>query len=210
MNNTKIYPHTLEYAKETGGLESYWVSAKINRECAAAIDQAISASHYDQYHYNLPNALAAVTEEYGLGRVAWVVADVIQANKSDGRYSRVNKEWARDCAVPSEIPQNFTLQSHPAVLDGFADRIRAARLHELAQTVGAYEKSHHMAQRNRMTYFHGDRGSFVPSAGVTERRLTERCAEISEKQSVMAQLRAQKKAEKSAPVPAKKHHETER
>lgn len=210
MNNTKIYPHPLEYAKENGGLEAYWGSAKINRECAAAIDQAISASHYDQYHYNLPNALAAVTEEYGLDRVAWVMADVIQANESDGRYSRVNKEWAQDYAVPREKIPNFTLQSHPTVLNGFADRVRAARLHELTQTVGAYEKSHHMAQRNRMTYFHSDKGSFAPNVGVTERRLAMRCAEISEKQSVMAQLRAQKKAEKSAPVPTKKHHEAER
>lgn len=210
MNDTKIYPYPLEYAKQTGELEAYWGSAKVNRECAAAIDKAISASNYEQYHYNLSDALSAVTHDFSLDRVAWVVADVIQANESDGRYSRANKEWAQDCAVPRERTRNFTLKSHPIVLDGFADKVRAARLHTLAQTVGAYEKSHHMAERNRMTYFHSDTDSFVPNAGVTERRLAERCAEISEKQSVMAQLRAQKNAEKSAPVPAKKHHETER
>lgn len=128
MNDTKIYPHPLEYAKETGELEAYWGSAKVNRECAAAIDKAISASHYDQYYYNLPDALAAVTKEYGLDRVAWVVAAVIQANESDRRYSRVNREWAQDCSIPHEKPQNFFLQSHPTVLDGFADKVRAAEM----------------------------------------------------------------------------------
>lgn len=134
MNDTKIYAYPLEYAKETGELEAYWGSAKVNRECAAAIDKAISASHYDQYYYNLPDALAAVTKEYGLDRVAWVVAAVIQANESDRRYSRVNREWAQDCSISHEKPQNFFLQSHPTVLDGFADKVRAVRFRALAQT----------------------------------------------------------------------------
>lgn len=210
MNDTKIYPYPLEYAKETGGLEAYWGSAKVNRECAAAIDKAITASNYELYHYDLSEALNAVTKEFGLDRVAWVVADVIQANESDGRYSRANKEWAQDCAVPRERTRNFTLQSHPIVLDGFADKVRAARLHTLAQTVGAYEKSHHMAERNRLTCFHSDKGCFIPNPGVTERRLTERCAEIAEKQSVRSQLRAAQKAEKTASTPEKKHNEAER
>lgn len=193
MNDTKIYPHPLEYAKETGQLEAYWGSAKANRECAAAIDKAIIASNYELYHYDLSEALNAVTKEFGLDRVAWVVADVIQANEHDGRYSRANKEWAQDASVPRERTQNFTLQSHPIVLDGFADKVRQARLHNLAQTVGAYEKSHHMAERNRLTSFDGDKGCFIANRGVSEQRLTERCAEIAEKQS----LRAARKAEKA-------------
>lgn len=210
MNDTKIYPHPLEYAKENGELEAYWGSAKVNRECAAAIDKAITASNYELYHYDLSEALNAVTKEFGLDRVAWVVADVIQASEHDGRYSRANKEWAQDASVPREKIRDFTLRSHPVVLDGFADKVRQVRLHELAQTVGAYEKSHHMAERNRLTSFDGDKGCFIANRGVTERRLTERCAEITEKQSVRAQLRAAKKAEKTASAPEKKRHEAER
>lgn len=206
----KIYTHSLEYAMQKDETADYHASAARNRECAAAIDAAISASNYEQYHYDLSAALKAVTKDFGLDRVAWVMASTVQHFDYDGRYSRANKEWARSFPIPGEKGVCPVFKNHPIVLDGFTDKVRQARLHELAQTVGAYEKSHHMADRNRLTDFHADKGVFVAKRGVTEQRLTERRDEISEKQSVLAQLRAERKAAKAMAAPEKKPHEAER
>lgn len=205
-----IYTHSLERAIQHDEASAYHASAARNRECVAAIDAAIAASRHDQYYYDLPAALKNVTKEFGLDRVAWVMAATVQHFDYDLRYSRANKEWARDFPIPNEKGCCPVFQSHPTVLDGFTDRVRGARLNELAQKVGAYEKSHHMADRNRLTWFNSDMGTFIPNPGVTERRLMERHSEISEKQSVLAQLRAERKAEKSASAPEKKPHEAER
>lgn len=161
----------------------------MNQDCANAIDKAISESRHDQNFYNLPDALNSVTKEFGLERVAFVVVATVQYYDYDGRFSRANNDWAQHFSVPKDSESKVLLNTHLAVLDGFADEVRGTRLHELAQTVGAYEKSHHMAERNRLTWFHNDMGSFVPNPGVTERHLTDWCAEIAEKQSVLAQLR---------------------
>lgn len=210
MKDTTIYTDTFAHARENGELEAFRESSKCNQDCAAAIDKAIADSRHDHYYYKLPTALDTVTKEFGMERVAFVVAATVQHYDYDGRYSRANKEWAQGFTVPKDRESLILLNTHPAVLDGFADKVRGVQLHELAQTVGAYEKSHHMAERNCLTWFHSDMGSFAPNPGVTERQLSDRCAEISEKQSVLAQLRAAKKAEKPAPAPIKKHHEVER
>lgn len=193
----RIYTHSLEYAMQKDEVADYHASARRNRECVAGIDAAIIASRHDQYYYDLPDAFRNVTREFGLDRVAWVMAATIQHFDYDGRYSRANKEWARAFSIPNERDNCPVFQSHPTVLDGFTDKVRSARLHELAQTVGTYEKSHHMADRNRLTWFDSDMGTFIPNTGITERRLIERCSEITEKQSVMAQLRAERKAAKA-------------
>lgn len=206
----KIYPYSLEYARQNDETADYHTSTARNRECAAAIDAAISASNYEQYHYDLSAAFKNVTQEFGIDRVSWVMASTVQHFDYDGRYSHANKEWARAFPIPGEKGVCPVFKSHPIVLDGFTDKVRQARLHELAQTVGAYEKSHHMADRNRLTDFHADKGVFVAKRGVTEQRLTERRDEISEKQSVLAQLRAERKAAKAMAAPEKKPHEAER
>lgn len=206
MKDATIYPHSLEYAIAHDESRAYHASFGRNLECAAAIDKTITASNYELYHYNLPEALNSVTKEFGLDRVTWVVAAAVQYFDNDGRLSQTNKEWAREFPIPHEKGVNFLPRTHLAVFDGFTDDVREARLHDLAQTVGAYEKSHHMAERNRLTYFHSGKDCFVPNRGVTERRLTERCAEIAEKQSIRIQLRAAKKAGKATPAPEKKHH----
>lgn len=206
----KIYPYSLEYARQNDETDAYHASASLNRECAAAIDAAISASQYEQYHYDLSAAFKNVEKEFGLDRVAWVMAATVQHFDSDRRYSHANKEWARGFPIPSERGMCPVFQSHPIVLDGFTDEVRQTRIHDLAQTVGAYEKSHHMADRNRLTDYHADKGVFVAKRGVTEQRLTERRDEISEKQSILAQLRAERKAAKATPTPEKKPREAER
>lgn len=200
---TEIYKHSFAHAQENGELGAFRESNQRNQDCAAAIDKAIADSHHDQHSYKLPAAVDAVSKEFGLDRVAWVMAMTIQYHDYDGRYSRTNKDWAQEFPIPRDRESFVLLNSHPVLLDGFAQSVRRTRIFELAQTVGAYEKSHHMAERNRLTISCDDLGGFVAKPDVTEQRLVERCAEIAEKQSVLAQLRAERKTEKNAPSPEK-------
>ena len=59
-------------------------------------------------------------------RVAMVLANTVQLQDWDGRYSRRNKEWAK--TIPNDNPETvrcgYALNSHPAVLDGFIDLVR--------------------------------------------------------------------------------------
>ena len=125
MDDRKVYTNTLDYAREHGELESWRESGKLNQECAAAIDKAISESNYEQYRYDLPGAVEAVSKDFGLDRVAWVMAGVVQAHDYDGRYSDAHKRWAREFDVPEDTRQ-FGFQSHATVLDGFVGRVREA------------------------------------------------------------------------------------
>lgn len=210
MNDTGIYPYPLEIALQNGESDAYHASFQVNQECAAAIDEAIAASNYEQYRYNLSDALDAVTKEYGLDRVAWLVAGTIQAHEYDGRYSQQNKEWAREYGFPRDEARCYGFRTHPSILDGFANKVRGARLRELAQTVGLYENRHHMAERNRLTCCQPNADVFVPKPGVTERQLIERSSEIAEKLSVQAQLRAARKAEKQTCVSGPRKHEPDK
>lgn len=205
MKDTKVYPYSLEIALQNNETDAYHASAQINQECIAAIDEAIAASCYDNNYYNLSSALTDVTKEFGLDRVAYVVAATVQTHLYDGRYSQRNKDWATEVSISREDSRYLQFKSHPYLLNSFADKIRNTQLHEMAQTVGAYEIKHHMAERNRLTGLNPDTGAFVPHPGVTERRLKERCEEISAKQSVSAHQRAARKAEKIASAPEKKH-----
>ena len=121
-----IYPHSFETAQERGETELFRESAAQNHACLAAIDKAISASNYEPDHYNLSAALESVTKDYSVDRVAYLMAGLIQAHDSDGRYSRTNKAWAQDVEVADT--RRIVLNSHPILLDGFTNKVRDAQL----------------------------------------------------------------------------------
>ena len=104
-------------------LKAYYASLNLNVECGRAIDQAIIASNYDQYRYDLKTAVRDVIEEFGADRVAWVVASNVNNANHDGRLSTDNKAWAKDFDTPKP---DFYLKTHLAVLNGFVDNFRKA------------------------------------------------------------------------------------
>ena len=81
--------------------------------------------HFDGMYLS-HDAAKGVIETYGMERVAMVLANTVQLQDWDGRYSRRNKEWAK--TIPNENPETvrcgYALNSHPAVLDGFIDLVR--------------------------------------------------------------------------------------
>ena len=134
MFNEPIYQHDGSYAKEHGELDQYRASMKLNIACKEAIETSIR-SHFDGMHLEK----AAVTEvmaQFSPKRVMTVLAATIQLKDWDGRFSRANKEWAQDYPVPVTRREGydsrdaFTVQSHPAVLNGFISAFRR----ELVQT----------------------------------------------------------------------------
>ena len=127
-----VYPHSADIARDRGELDAYRESNKINRDCAAAIDKAISDSNYEPFHYDLNGALEKVTAAYGEKRVAWVMAATVQLHDYDGRYSSANKKWAQDFQIPREqhygenkprIPYYGT-NAHAILIDGFINHLR--------------------------------------------------------------------------------------
>ena len=72
-----------------------------------------------------------VIGEFGYDRVNHVLSNTLQQLKSDGRFSRENKEWAKKAYIPvdkvglSDRRKDFVVnKSHPAVLDGFINLVR--------------------------------------------------------------------------------------
>jgi len=123
----KVYMASVAEARQSGELPAYRESLKLNRACAARIQEAINDSHTGNYHYDLPSALKAVTAEYGMERIQVVLANTVEYKDHDGRFSRDNKEWAKSIPLP-QLPKerlaDFVCEAHPAILDGFINRAR--------------------------------------------------------------------------------------
>ena len=119
-----LYGGTFEYAKANGEENLYRQSLQANIECKHEIEQAIR-NNFDGMHLNkgFENALI---EKFGLERMRYVLANTVQENDWDGRYSPETKEWAKSVTVTekSEHRSQFAIGTHPAVLDGFINRVR--------------------------------------------------------------------------------------
>ena len=124
LRTTPVYPHSAAYAREHGELEQYRASNNANLQCKESIEAAVR-EHFDGMYLS-HDAAKGVIEIYGMERVAMVLANTVQLQDWDGRYSRRNKEWAK--TIPNENPETvrcgYALNSHPAVLDGFIDLVR--------------------------------------------------------------------------------------
>ena len=128
LRKAAIYPHSAAYAKEHGELEQYRASNRVNLQCKEAIEAAVR-EHFDGM-YLRHDAAKGVIETYGMDRVMLVLANTVQLQDWDGRYSPRNKEWAK--TIPNynsdTVRCGYTVNSHPAVLNGFIDLVREEHL----------------------------------------------------------------------------------
>ena len=121
-----LYLGSISEARRNNELEDWRMSHKQNILCKEAIEDAIRKG-FDGMHLDQDSA-KSVIEEYGFKRVGWVLASTLQQKKDDGRFSPQNKEWAKTTFIPrSDRNHDFTVQSHPAVLDGFVSQFRKAQ-----------------------------------------------------------------------------------
>jgi len=123
----KVYMASGEEARQNGELPAWRESRKLNQACAKGIQKAISESHNGQYSYDLARALKTVTAEFGKERVHVVLANTVDYNNYDGRFSHENKQWAQSVQLPQLTKEQraaFVCETHPAILDGFIHTMR--------------------------------------------------------------------------------------
>lgn len=122
-----LYPHDGPYAREHGELEQYRASRKANFACKEAIEAAIRDG-FDGMHLN-QDAVKGVLERFGAERVSYVLANTIQQKDWDTRFSASNRSWAASVPMfePKERRDEYTVESHPAILDGFVKLFRQER-----------------------------------------------------------------------------------
>lgn len=136
QDHKELYIYSAADAKAHGELELWRESHKENCKCARAIEDAISRSFDGS---TLQGGCAAeIIEQFGFNRVNFVLANTIREKRYDGRFSPSNKDWSRGIYVPqNDSNWAFTVNSHPAVLDGFINLARKAW-----QDLKLYDKTH--------------------------------------------------------------------
>ena len=123
-----FYEHTLVYAMEHGEVDKYMDSRKLDRECKEAVEGTIR-QNFDGMHLK-HDIVKPLAEQYGSDRIAFILANTIQQESWDGRFSRDNKAWAEEFYIPEnivhgmDVNRELIVSSHPAVLDGFIDMFR--------------------------------------------------------------------------------------
>ncbi len=92
--------------------------------------KAAVREHFDGMYLS-HDVAKGVIETYGMDRVMLVLANTVQLQDWDGRYSPRNKEWAK--TIPNynsdTVRVGYAVNSHPAVLNGFIDLVREEHLH---------------------------------------------------------------------------------
>ena len=147
-NHTRAYPPvykgTLAQAMEERDVDAYLNSRKLNIDCKKAIEEAI-ALKFDGLHLE-EDAATQVLEQFGEERMMFVMANTLRELSYDGRFSRQNKDWAEHIEIPENINQgknlnqDYVIESHPAVLDGFIDMARAEiRMQKIEQALDEAE-----------------------------------------------------------------------
>ena len=147
-NHTRAYPPvykgTLAQAMEERDVDAYLDSRKLNIDCKKAIEEAI-ALKFDGLHLE-EDAATQVLEQFGEERMTFVMANTLLELSYDGRFSRQNKDWAEHIEIPENINQgknlnqDYVIESHPAVLDGFIDMARAEiRMQKIEQALDEAE-----------------------------------------------------------------------
>ena len=139
-----FYGHTLSYAMEHGEVDKYSDSRKLDRECKEAIEETIR-QNFDGMHLK-HDIVKTLMEQYGSERMAFVLANTLQQESWDGRFSRDNKAWASEFPISENIVHGIDMNrelivsSHPAVLDGFIGMFRSEILEKEKELSDGQEK----------------------------------------------------------------------
>lgn len=138
-----VYKQSAEYAIEHDELPAYRESFRVNMACRDALETAIHESYHD-YCLDTGKASAQVAAQFGMERVAYVLANTVRAFDHDGRISRDNKAWAQSipvCTDADEWGQErsryfLVSQVNPGLVNLLVSRVRE----ELANEKAAPEK----------------------------------------------------------------------
>lgn len=145
-NKKPVYLETAAYAQAHDELEKYHDSRNISLRCKSAISMGIS-NNFDGMRLN-SGFEDEIIKEYGMERVAYLLATTIKENETDGRFSRANKDWANTIPISDSEDERriCCLNVHHAVLDGFTNLIRN-KIKEEENTKLAQDKYLHFTAR---------------------------------------------------------------
>jgi len=123
--HVQLYTGSVEEAKRQGEVELWRESYRENCRCARAIEDAIKKDFDGK---SLDSECAkSVIQEFGFARVNFVLANSLREKDWDLRFSASNCRWAKSIYVPKDPSYwVFSVDSHPAVLNGFCDQARKA------------------------------------------------------------------------------------
>ena len=121
-----LYPYSAKEARRRNELDQWRQSHRMNIACKEAIEGAISRD-FDGMHLEADCAKSVIAA-YGYKRTRFVLASTLQELSHDGRFSQSNKAWGKKIYIPPDENHNYqyTVGSHPAVLDGFIHEFREA------------------------------------------------------------------------------------
>ena len=126
-----VYKQSAEYAIEHDELPVYRESFRANMACRDALETAIHESYHD-YCLDTGKASAQVAAQFGMERVAYVLANTVRAFEHDGRISRDNKAWAQTVPVCTDADEwghersryFLVSQVNPGLVDLLVSRVR--------------------------------------------------------------------------------------
>ena len=141
--NIPVYKQSAEYAIEHDELPTYRESFRVNMACRDALETAIHESYHD-YCLDTGKASAQVAAQFGMERMAYVLANTVRAFEHDGRISRDNKAWAQTVPVCTDADEwghersryFLVSQVNPGLVDLLVSRVHE----ELAKEKTAPEK----------------------------------------------------------------------
>lgn len=131
-----LYKYSMQEAVRCGEKALWKESYKENCICARSIETSIR-ENFDGMSLK-QDCAKSVISQFGFERVMWVLANTIKEKHQDGRFSADNREWARSFFIPGENHcQDYSVESHPAVLDGFINQVR-----QEWQALGLFGREH--------------------------------------------------------------------
>ena len=96
--DTTLYQHDATYAREHDELPQYRISFQINIACKEVIEKEIN-SNYKDGRLDTKAVMGAISVDFSVDRIAYVLANTVQFKDWDGRISQDNKRWAKGISV---------------------------------------------------------------------------------------------------------------
>lgn len=143
-----IYRQSARYAIEHGERDAYFASKEAYEACKIAIEVSISC-HHDGFSFS-DGLVQDVTQKFSVERVKNVLAYTVQKKEWEGRFSRSNKEWAQSVqtGISEALGTYLTVESHPALLDGFISMFRREVLERGTSDKTAEKPQHKPKERS--------------------------------------------------------------
>lgn len=120
-----FYKDSPSLARQRGEIEQWRASNKENQRCIAAIDDT-ARKEFDGSYLDTDRIIKDATAEFGMERVAFVLASHIADHDWDGRFHSDVKEWANNVmsGYSQEVAEygknNNHFSSHSVLVDGLA------------------------------------------------------------------------------------------